>query len=177
MRSPILTSLLLVAMNCIGFSALGGDNSRIDPDRAWRDTRNMSELIDILEGWLDVNTDFRRADELPAIRLISPSTAVSLGGNKNRNSGRLRGLFDPQGPTIYLIQPWNPKAAQDVSVLLHELVHSRQMSKHYYCPGEQEEAAYRLQDEWLRERGLKANVNWIEVVLEAGCTPRDIHPD
>ncbi|MEI4261656.1 DUF6647 family protein [Roseovarius sp. D0-M9] len=26
-------------------------------------------------------------------------------------------------------------------------------------------------------QGLRANVNWLAVVLDAGCTRRDIHPD
>jgi len=37
--------------------------------------------------------------------------------------------------------------------------------------------AYRLQEAWLAERGTEAEVNWVAVVLDSGCTRRDIHPD
>lgn len=45
------------------------------------------------------------------------------------------------------------------------------------CPAAQELPAYRLHDARLAEWGLQAGVNWVAVVLDAGCTPRDIHPD
>ena len=48
---------------------------------------------------------------------------------------------------------------------------------HWYCPGAQELSAYRTQQAWLAELGLELDVNWIAVVLESGCTPRDFHPD
>lgn len=74
--------------------------------------------------------------------------------------------------------PWSARDPQDVAVLLHELVHHRQAgARHYYCPGAQEPLAYELQRDWLAERGLETRINWIAVRLEAGCTPRDIHPD
>jgi hypothetical protein len=44
-------------------------------------------------------------------------------------------------------------------------------------PGAQEPDAYRLQAAWLAERGQEIEVNRIAVVLAAGCTPKDIHPD
>ena len=36
---------------------------------------------------------------------------------------------------------------------------------------------YRLQSAWLAEQGLSIDVNWLAVTLDAGCTPRDMHPD
>ena len=170
-------TLWLVALIGIACSVSAGASPRIDPDPAWRNSGNISELTAVLDLWLDENTDFEPPGIGPKVRVVSQSMATSLRGVSGSSHGRTRGLFDPQSSTIYLIQPWNPKNAHDVSVLLHELVHSRQVSRYYYCPGAQEEAAYRLQDAWLRERGLKANVNWIAVVLQSGCTPRDIHPD
>jgi len=177
MRCPIRTSLWLAALISVACPATAGTGLRLDPDPAWRKARNVSELVEILETWLDDNTGFQRLAVSPETKLISSAMAASFRGNFGRSHRRTRGLFDPQTSTIYLIQPWNPKDVKDVSVLLHELVHSRQVSRYYYCAGAQEEAAYHLQDAWLRERGLRAKVNWIAVVLEAGCSPRDIHPD
>lgn len=169
--------LWLGALMSFACSVSAATSSDPDFEPAWRNTGNLGELTEVLNGWLDRNSDFQRPEIPPEIRLISPSAAVSLRGVSGQSHGRARGLFAPEASTIYLIYPWDPKDAHDVSVLLHELVHSRQVSRFYYCPGAQEEAAYRLQDAWLRERGQRANVNWIAVVLEAGCTPRDIHPD
>ena len=171
------SGLWLAALMSIACSASAGENSRPVPEPTWQNAENLSELAGVLDMWLDENTDFDRPKVEPKIRVVSRSMASPLGGVSGTSHGRTRGLFDPETSTIYLIQPWGAKETHDVSVLLHELVHSRQVSRHYYCPGAQEEAAYRLQDEWLRERGLRANVNWIAVVLEAGCSARDKHPD
>jgi len=55
--------------------------------------------------------------------------------------------------------------------------HIEQAPHHWFCPAAQELPAYRLREAWLAERGLSADVNWVAVVLDAGCTRRDIHPD
>lgn len=170
-------SLWLMLLTSFACSAAAAASLRLDPEPAWRKAVDLAELTEILDVWLDENSDFQRPGKKPIIRVVSPSMAASIQGISGSSHGRTRGLFEPETSTIYLIQPWDRKNAHDASVLLHELVHARQVSRYYYCPGAQEEAAYRLQDDWLRARGLQAKVNWIAVVLESGCTRRDIHPD
>lgn len=177
MRGIARASLWLATLTLCAISTTAKSGIRIDPEPAWRRTNSVFELTEILERWLDENADLVRRDAPPEVRSIGSATVAFTNANAGRGHGRTRGLYEKETSTVYLIQPWNPKNAEDVSVLLHELVHHRQAPYHYYCPGAQEEAAYRLQDQWLRQRGLKANVNWIAVVLDAGCTPRDIHPD
>lgn len=177
MLGLLRSGLWLVALIMFACSAWAATTVRLDPEPAWRNTENLAELAEVLNTWLDENTDFQRPEIRPTIKSISPSIAASMRGMSWSSHGRTRGLFDPESSTIYLIQPWDRKNPQDASVLLHELVHTRQVTRYYYCPGAQEEAAYRLQDDWLRKRGLQAKVNWIAVVLEAGCTRRDFHPD
>lgn len=151
---------------------------RFDPAPQWRASPNMSALVDTLDDWLDVNGEWQRREISPRIRVVSESVAdARQGPTSSFQRGRLRGLYDPEQVEILLVAPWNPHNAHDVSTLLHELVHHRQSTHHWYCPAAQELPAYRLQDAWLAERGLKAKVNWMAVVLDAGCTPRDIHPD
>lgn len=173
-RSPV--SLWLVALMTFAGSAWADAQGHFDPDPAWRDAGSIAELVEVFDRWLDQETDFQRPEITPTIEIISPSFAASIRGSSGVHFGRTRGLFDPDASTIYLILPWDRRDPHDASVLLHELVHSRQVSRHYYCPGAQEEAAYRLQAKWLSERGLEARVNWFAVVLEAGCNRRDIHP-
>lgn len=157
----------------ISGTALAGDL----PD--WRDARTMPDLVATLDLWLDANTPWTRRDPLPAVRWTTPRNARALSGQPARGSAHNpRGFYDAERRTIHLVEPWTPGNPQDVSVLLHELAHHRQATAgHWYCPGAQELPAYRLQAAWLEELGLTAKINWIAVVLEAGCSPRDIHPD
>lgn len=167
----------LAALSLCAFQALADTGARTDPDPAWRQAKSLHELAGILDTWLDEQSEYQRQNRPPDIRMTSSSVAVSLRGVAGTGHGRTRGLYDDETSTIYLVQPWNPKDPDDASILLHELVHHRQAPYHFYCPGAQEEMAYRLQDRWLGERGLEAKVNWIAVVLEAGCSRRDVHPD
>jgi len=146
---------------------------------AWRTAQSTEDLVDHLERWLDRRSDWPRRAEVPDIRWIGEARAASLSAERNAaHSGRARGFYDPDNQTIFLVRPWSARNPEDVSVLLHELAHHRQAEAgHWYCPGAQELPAYRLQEAWLADLGLKADINWIAVVLEAGCTPRDFHPD
>lgn len=161
---------------CLVISGTQGSASDL---LAWREARNIPELVTHLEGWLDTNTKLARRGTGPSVRLVSPSHLARLSPMRAANDAiHTRGLYDPSSETIWLVRPWNAKNPYDVSVLLHELAHHRQAEQgHWYCPGAQELPAYRLQQAWLNELGLKPNVNWVAVILEAGCTPRDIHPD
>ena len=148
-----------------------------DADPGWRRAEDVSGLAAIFEDWLDERAPWPRRSTLPEIRMISGERAASFGGLPGRGHGRNRGLYDAETATIYLVEPWDRRDSQDASVLLHELVHHRQAPHYWYCPAAQEMPAYCLQSEWLGARGLAPRVNWIGVVMEAGCTPKDIHPD
>ncbi|MEX1236066.1 MAG: DUF6647 family protein [Roseovarius sp.] len=151
---------------------------RLDLARDWRHADDMAALVSSLDDWLDVQSDWPRREKAPDVRFVSLRKAETRrGATASLQKGRLRGLYDPDRAEILLTTPWDPGDAQDVSVLLHELVHHRQAPHPWYCPAAQELPAYRLQDAWLQEQGLRANVNWLAVVLDAGCTRRDIHPD
>ena len=144
----------------------------------WRQAESMTMLVSSLEAWLDARTDVPRRATSPSIRLVSEwQAAARQGATGSFQRGRLRGLYDPDRSEILLVRPWDPREAVDVAVLLHELTHHRQAPHHWYCPAAQELPAYRLQEAWLAEQGLSAEVSWMAVVLDAGCTPRDIHPD
>jgi hypothetical protein len=148
------------------------------PVAEWRSAASMPALLASLEDWLDARTDWPRRATPPRVHLVSEWQAAARQGSvASFQRGRLRGLYDPDRSEILLVRPWDPRDAGDVSVLLHELAHHRQAPHHWYCPAAQELPAYRLQEAWLAEQGLALDVNWLAVVLDAGCTPRDIHPD
>ncbi|KRS13166.1 hypothetical protein XM53_08460 [Roseovarius atlanticus] len=146
---------------------------------AWREAQAMPDLVEHMEVWLDRHTDLPRRAVAPEIRLTSTATVARLAPMRAASdASHTRGLYDPDSETIWLVRPWNAKNPYDVSVLLHELVHHRQaVHGHWYCPGAQELPAYRAQQAWLNALGLEPDVNWVAVVLESGCTTRDIHPE
>jgi Domain of unknown function (DUF6647) len=138
----------------------------------------ISALMISLENWLDREGRYPRRTDPATVRLITTSEAMPSRALVNYSNSMRRGYYDPQSSTIYLVEPWSQDNPHDVSVLLHELVHHRQqMARNWECPNAQELPAYRLQDKWLAERGLKARVNWLAVLIESSCSPRDIHPD
>lgn len=169
-------NFLAVIIVC-GSTAIASSAPQLGSDAEWQNVKTIRSLVVLLEAWLDTHTDLSRREVSPKIRVIPWTVAAMQTGIAGREHGFTRGLYDQRNSTIYLIEPWAPTDEEDVSVLLHELVHHRQAPLNFYCPGAQEDAAYRLQDEWLREQGMQADVNWIEVVLAAGCTPKDIHPE
>ncbi|MBJ3762497.1 hypothetical protein ILP92_07045 [Maribius pontilimi] len=148
------------------------------PAPGWQHADSMVTLVSSLDDWLDARTDWPRRDAVPRVRLVSEWQAAARQGlTASFQRGRLRGLYDPDLSEILLVQPWDPRNPVDVAVLLHELTHHRQAPHHWYCPAAQELSAYRLQERWLSEKGLALDVNWMAVVLDAGCSPRDIHPE
>jgi hypothetical protein len=179
MFRPRIAAALATAL-VIFYPALPrADNAgRIAMPSEWHQAADMHALVSSLEDWLDARADWPRRKPPPRIRFVSQWQAEARqSATGNFQHGRLRGLYDPDHSEILLVRPWDPRNAQDVSVLLHELVHHRQAPHHWYCPAAQEPQAYRLQDAWLADQGRSIEVNWMAVVLDAGCTPRDIHPE
>jgi hypothetical protein len=150
-----------------------------EPTALWADAESLPDLVRALDRWLDSESPYPPRATPSRIRLVSPHRILALSSTGHRQGGgRRRGLYDPDSRTIYLARPWSMRDARDVSVLLHELTHHRQATaRHWYCPGQQELPAYRLQAAWLAEQAETIAINWIAATLAAGCVPRDIHPD
>jgi hypothetical protein len=163
---------LAVAFICALFPTIA--TSRADQCRV----SAIDALMLSLENWLDRESLYPRRTDPVTVSLIRASEATPWSGRLNYSNSARRGYYDPQSSTIYLVEPWSADNPQDVSVLLHELVHHRQqVARKWECPNAQELPAYRLQHKWLVERGLKARVNWLAVLIESSCSPRDVHPD
>lgn len=170
---------LLRAIPLACLMALHATGGHAEPLLAWREASNLDDLVRHLETWLDAKSDLPRNPTPVTIRQTSRADAAArLGHRAARRDRHTRGVYDERTSTIWLVRPWDPRDPRDVGVLLHELAHHRQAEAgHWYCDGAKELPAYRLQCDWLAEMGLAPEVNWIAVVLESGCTPRDIHPD
>ncbi|MCA0998767.1 DUF6647 family protein [Alloyangia pacifica] len=178
MHSPRLAVALGTALIALCPTLSRAELSSQEFVAQWRQAESMSMLISTLEDWLDAQADWPRRDTAPQVRLVSAwQGATRQGETASFQRGRLRGLYDPQRSEILLVRPWDPSQPGDVAVLLHELVHHRQAPYHWYCPSAQELPAYHLQEAWLSEQGESVDVNWMAIVLDAGCSPRDIHPE
>ncbi|MGR3322575.1 MAG: DUF6647 family protein [Pseudooceanicola sp.] len=162
-----------------GLLLLAAPAARAEPAAGdWREARTLPDLVETLNLWLDAHSPWPRRDAPVDVLMNAPIPPGSDMARASRAGAVPRGLYDPDRREIRLLRPWSPARVQDVSVLLHELAHHRQQhAQHWYCPGQQEESAYRLQEQWLAEQGAEIAINWIAVVLESGCTKRDIHPD
>ena len=85
-------------------------------------------------------------------------------------------FYDKKQRHIFLVEPWDPKSPQNLSTLLHELVHDVQhLNRDWPCWGKAEWEAYKLQETWLIEQGEEPQLNWADIFLQSLC-PRDVHP-
>ncbi len=133
-------------------------------------------LIEELQNWIDTASDLPRARKPAKIVFVEPYEVVEPSKMAVSIGNVPRGLYNPTKGEITLVLPWNARNPQDISVLLHELIHHRQNGMYYYCQAAKEQDAYYLQRNWLEERDLSLDVNWVAVILASSCTPRDIHP-
>lgn len=136
----------------------------------------MQELL----MWIGQHTDY---DVTPAIARLPEIVFSDCGDNiiyENEEitvEDHTKGLYDAHNYTIILIRPWHEENLNDVSTLLHELVHVEQHEKrHWLCPQKTEWEAYKLQETWLKENGIDPDFNWVMIYLMSSCAPRDFHP-
>lgn len=139
----------------------------------------VRKMAAALDSWIDAYSAYPPAPGPgPRIVLVAPGAMASISAHA-RHFGRLtRGAYDPATGTIYLQRPWTASNVQDRGVLLHELIHHRQVhARHWICSQAMEWDAYKLQQTFVAEGGEDLRVNWIAVVLDSSCAPRDHHPD
>ncbi len=174
-RFAVALATAIVAL-CPGVPRAENTTVAFSSERHQADT--VHAIVSTLDDWLDARADWPRRESPPRIQFVSQwQAAARQVATASFQHGRLRGLYDSDRSEILLVRPRDSRNAEHVGVLLHELVHHRQAPHHWYCPAAQELSAHRLQEAWLYEQGVSADVNWVAVVLDAGCTPRDIHPE
>jgi len=137
------------------------------------------DTIEELNLWLDAYTDLPRSDvPLDRVALVAPGADILYEGQSTRIDQTVRGVYDADKATIYLVRGWYGETALERSVLLHEMVHHRQVSaQHWYCPQAMEWDAYLVQEEYLKAHGETGDFNWAWVLLASSCAVRDHHPD
>jgi hypothetical protein len=118
------------------------------------ESQNPPSLIDTIELWLVANFDLKPMANPPELVTVAPSRLVEIhyGSASLVSPGEVMGAYDEAGRTIYLTEGWNGRTPDELSVLVHEMVHHLQASAdmRFACPAEREVLAYRAQDAWLR---------------------------
>lgn len=142
-------------------------------------TQAILHTMEELDLWLDAYTDLPRSQvPLARIELVPPGAEILYEGQMMQIEQSVRGVYDAESATIYLVRQWYGETAFDRSVLLHEMVHHRQATaRHWYCPQAMEWDAYLLQERYLNAHDETGDFNWAWVLLNSSCAVRDHHPD
>jgi hypothetical protein len=118
------------------------------------EARNLPSLIDTIELWLVTNFDLKPMASPPELMTVAPSRLVEIryGSASLVSPGDVVAAYDEASRVIYLTEGWNGRTPEQLSVLVHEMVHHLQASAdmRFACPAEREVLAYRAQDAWLR---------------------------
>jgi len=132
----------------------------------------MDTLMTVIVTWLSMNFalpaihDHPRIERVPASTMAAMRYGLPVAGrpdaavDASRESGRavqpeharsVVALYHDKTRTIYLPEGWTGRTPEELSVLVHEMVHHLQNAgglKHE-CPQAREKLAYAAQDRWL----------------------------
>lgn len=150
------------------------DIAPLEPDQA-----ELRPLVEELIGWIGEHGDYdvaRFLENPPEISFCDCGETIDYEGRTIVVHEPVKGVYDLEVNRITLVRPWDRQDLLNISSLLHELVHVVQYhSKEWPCWHATEWEAYKLQEQWLLERGIDPGFNWVEIQLLSSCTRRDIH--
>jgi hypothetical protein len=122
------------------------------------EAQDLPSTIDTIELWLAANFDLKPVVSPPDVMTVSASRLVEIryGPASLVSPGDVMGAYDEASRIIYLSEGWTGRSREQLSVLVHEMVHHLQASANmrFACPAEREVLAYRAQDAWLRLFGM-----------------------
>lgn len=118
---------------------------------------SRDKLVELTK-WIVLQTGWKM-QSLPKIRIISKAKmrALFLGPAAPHGPLTVEGIYIKRHRVIYLLDSWSPKRLDDLSILVHELVHHLQFLNKVSvsCSAELNIKAYALQFKWLRKQGIK----------------------
>lgn len=140
----------LAAFLGIAGAALG------EPREAVEDAQvPLRAVVAVVAAWVADELGVPVPAVLPEVHLSSRQTLADLnragGGAASPGGARVAALYDPREGRIHLATGWTGRTAEEVSLLVHEMVHHFQTlgGAHFACPAEREREAYSVQDRWL----------------------------
>ena len=138
------------------------------------------ELMRTLTQWIGAHTDYDITRSLrtpPSVSFCMTGETIRYEGHDLLVDPELRAAYDLSARRIFLVRPWQADNPNDVSALLHELIHDVQpLNRDWPCIGAPEWEAYSLQEQWLQARGIDPGFDWMSIYMWSRC-PRDVHPD
>lgn len=140
-------------------------------------------LVDELLDWIAANTRYdvsKARQSKPTISFCDFGEHLDYEHKDLVVESIFRGIYDKEKRHIYLVAPWSPDNLKNVGTLLHELIHElihdvQVLNREWSCWGRAEWEAYKLQETWLKARGVDPQFPWIRIFLETRCA-RDVHP-
>ncbi|MDJ1016080.1 MAG: hypothetical protein QNJ35_06170 [Paracoccaceae bacterium] len=163
-----LSSLLsaTTASADISEAECANDGSQVQP------AVTHSDLVELI-GWIALHTDYdlRSAySDPPAIEFCEIGDLIEYEAEELLVDEILSAAYDPSRRRVYLVRPWTKEKPEDLSVLLHELIHAVQLdNRDWPCPGAPEWEAYSLQALWLQEHGIMPNFDWRAIFRLSQC--------
>jgi hypothetical protein len=115
----------------------------------------LGAVVAVVAAWVADEIGVPVPEVLPEVRLSSRQTLADLsragGSGASPGGARVAALYDPEGGRIHLATGWTGRTPEEVSLLVHEMVHHFQSlgGAHFACPAEREREAYAIQDRWL----------------------------
>ncbi len=147
----------------------------ISPEAPPRSTkaRPSQALLDLIASWLGASFDLPIHGEPPHLEWVPPAKLAALryrgltvdrgvylesanveSPSRVEQSGitpEIYAFYDDKNRAIYLPEDWQGVTINEISILVHEMVHHLQnlAGLKYPCPQERERLAYEAQDKWL----------------------------
>jgi hypothetical protein len=140
-----------------------------------------SELAIALLMWINSNSSFDyNLDELPKIKKVTKVDIAQVAFGKalpaavNPDTLGIKGLYNFNDQTIYILDTLDLNAEKDRAILLHELVHFLQYQygddKGAKCKNELERLAYRLEAKYLQSQNQEIDFNTSHIEKVSKCT-------
>jgi hypothetical protein len=123
----------------------------------------VSTFLTAIVLWLSANFGLPAVHEHPRIEFVPASQITAFRYRGFSGAGPTSGMPGQVGPsetvsvyddatrTIYLPDDWTDRTPEQLSVLVHEMVHHLQNvgKLKFECPQERERLAYAAQERWL----------------------------
>jgi hypothetical protein len=111
----------------------------------------MAELVLALLLWITIETGLAMPPPPPVLTISREEMA-----ERSLRTTDVKGLYDRETGTIYMLDGWSSANLHGRASLLHELVHHTQAFNKVpsECAAKQELQAYNLSLQWLRHQGV-----------------------
>lgn len=145
----------------------------------------MSALLTAIVVWLSANFSIPSNFAHPNIEYASPARMIEMrlyGAHSAAQSATVVGqipdvvaVYDDKTHTIFLPEGWTGTTPEELSVLVHEMVHHLQNvnGQKFECPAAREKPAYLAQDQWLKQFGHTLendfSVDMFTIVVKSAC--------